>query len=576
MDRTDLHSESEDEAFQSADEGDDIHDNRGPNANAGVDKAALIVEEQQGGGEDNLENEKKLVGSNGNEELSRIDNPAENPVIESGTEKAAEEMEHDDPPLQGHSPIACDDNSDPVDKSNDIAKDDLNASSKLELSDNSDSPIAQAMDRLAISNDQPKSSTEESSSSTSGGWGWGGWGNVISKATTSVSSMLETVETQLGIPNPVEMAAIVTRNEAREQPDHKEGEAQQQPLIPKQDAPASNVADDVPECSAESTDKHEPGLGSWFSNLGVSKISSMVQNTGKELVSGSLDALEFVGKKTMDVIAKSDPGFRDKGTTLSQALREAKERAASGEGDNYNEGNDDTVIFSVEFDKFQGLAHLEALEMISRESKAELEKILLASSEESKTDHETLFADIKEKFQEPNDVEDADDNEDLENFVEVINELVSNLSLNITASKLVASYTSTYDASVGKGTGEEVRKSNELFADAVTGFAQMTAHSVEIFHKIGELMLLPDIKASFLVKNRAESTQRICKILKAYLSSLSSRYAAILNDLSGENSNDETISKFITDVYLEASNSSSYIEDSYHLLLPIFQLSAAR
>ena len=52
-----------------------------------------------------------------------------------------------------------------------------------------------------------------------------------------------------------------------------------------------------------------------------------MQNTGKELMSGGLDALEFLGKKTMDVLAEGDPGLRQKrekltgkGPSLSQVL----------------------------------------------------------------------------------------------------------------------------------------------------------------------------------------------------------------------------------------------------------------
>ncbi|ETE56254.1 hypothetical protein L345_18035, partial [Ophiophagus hannah] len=31
---------------------------------------------------------------------------------------------------------------------------------------------------------------------------------------------------------------------------------------------------------------------------------------GKSVLSGGLDALEFIGKKTMNVLAESDPGFK--------------------------------------------------------------------------------------------------------------------------------------------------------------------------------------------------------------------------------------------------------------------------
>ena len=37
---------------------------------------------------------------------------------------------------------------------------------------------------------------------------------MITKATSSVSTMLETVETQLGIPSPLDMAKLATKGDA--------------------------------------------------------------------------------------------------------------------------------------------------------------------------------------------------------------------------------------------------------------------------------------------------------------------------------------------------------------------------
>ena len=56
---------------------------------------------------------------------------------------------------------------------------------------------------------------------------------------------------------------------------------------------------------------------SFFSGFGVSSLTSVVQSTGKELMSGGLDALEFIGKKTMNVLAEGDPGLRQKREKLA-------------------------------------------------------------------------------------------------------------------------------------------------------------------------------------------------------------------------------------------------------------------
>ena len=71
----------------------------------------------------------------------------------------------------------------------------------------------------------------------------------------------------------------------------------------------------------------DEGAGSFLSGFGMLGLTSMVQTTGIDLVSGGLDALEFIGKKTMDVLAEGDPGLRHKrekltgkGPSLSQVI----------------------------------------------------------------------------------------------------------------------------------------------------------------------------------------------------------------------------------------------------------------
>uniref|UniRef100_A0A8C9DHN9 Family with sequence similarity 114 member A2 n=1 Tax=Prolemur simus TaxID=1328070 RepID=A0A8C9DHN9_PROSS len=137
------------------------------------------------------------------------------------------------------------------------------------------------------------------------GWGyWGSWGkSLLSSASATVatvgqgiSTVIEKAETSLGIPSPSE---ISTEKYAAGEKNAKENE------------------------------NTSPVAGPF----GVfSTISTAVQSTGKSVISGGLDALEFIGKKTMDVIAEGDPGFKrtkglmNRNSTLSQVLREAKEK----------------------------------------------------------------------------------------------------------------------------------------------------------------------------------------------------------------------------------------------------------
>lgn len=57
----------------------------------------------------------------------------------------------------------------------------------------------------------------------------------------------------------------------------------------------------------------QPAVGksnlTWFSHL-----------QGKSVLSGGLDALEFIGKKTMNVLAESDPGFKRTKTLMERTV----------------------------------------------------------------------------------------------------------------------------------------------------------------------------------------------------------------------------------------------------------------
>ena len=59
------------------------------------------------------------------------------------------------------------------------------------------------------------------------------------------------------------------------------------------------------------------GGGSLLSSLGMAGFTSIVESKGMDLVTGGLGALEFIGKKTMDVISEGDHGLRHKRQLLA-------------------------------------------------------------------------------------------------------------------------------------------------------------------------------------------------------------------------------------------------------------------
>uniref|UniRef100_UPI0037E8C448 protein NOXP20 isoform X2 n=1 Tax=Semicossyphus pulcher TaxID=241346 RepID=UPI0037E8C448 len=133
-----------------------------------------------------------------------------------------------------------------------------------------------------------------------------------------------------------------------------------------------------------------------------STITHAVQNTGKSVISGGLDALEFIGKKTMTVLAESDPGFKktktlmQKTVSLSQMLKEAKEKERARLGNQLI--GEPTAHYGILFDDYQGLSHLEALEILSNESEGQVQTFLssLVEEEQDEVKKELIF--IKDIF----------------------------------------------------------------------------------------------------------------------------------------------------------------------------------
>ncbi|XP_072517677.1 protein FAM114A2 [Salminus brasiliensis] len=417
-----------------------------------------------------------------------------------------------------------------------------------------------------------------------GSWGyWGSWGkSILSTATATVatvgqglSQVIEKAETSLGIPSPEELSAQEEQEE-------------------KTDAASSSEAEKSEEEGI--TIGGTMGMLSSSSMGMLSSLSSMVQTTSKTVISGGLDALEFIGKKTMDVIAEGDPGFKKtKGlmhrtSTLSQVLREAKEREEQQTTENFTSEMDKVAHYGMLFDEFQGLSHLEALELLSRESEAKVKSVLTTLSGDQLVQLREELEQIKESFSLMEfDDEEVDDTkeDDGESFDKELTEALEKLHISSTSEKLCKARKSAFSRATDLTLPTEAQQHEEegeeqaaaetkctveaAHSSAITSLAELTARSIEQFHKVAE-MLLHSNPEEVTALEQAKVLSQITIVLCKEISLLSKKFTACLTTI-GSNEKGEVLNPLITGVFLEASNSASYIQDAFQLLMPVLEVS---
>lgn len=178
------------------------------------------------------------------------------------------------------------------------------------------------------------------------------------------------IENGIGVPDPEEMARMnkLEKEKLRETKKEETKEDHYQ----SENSTSSNLSF---------------GIGNWVT--GVSQITKLVEETGTKVISGGLDTLETIGKKTMEVLQDGDPGLKKKRaflkidngkSVLSQILREAKEKAEEENKVLEQRHFSKVANYETLFDDHQGLVHLEALEMLSRQCDIKLETIIEAQS----------------------------------------------------------------------------------------------------------------------------------------------------------------------------------------------------
>ncbi|XP_033743306.1 protein FAM114A2-like isoform X2 [Pecten maximus] len=431
--------------------------------------------------------------------------------------------------------------------------------------------------------DNPEDRQEEQAK---GGWFQSLAGHVEDKFNT----LVDAVETSMGAPSPEELAEMKRKSrEESEAPENTTIDRENQEEVDQKEK-GEKQEEKKKEDNVMNPEGGDQGSGSnWFSSWGMSSLTSvvqntthMVQNTSNALVTGSLDVLETIGKKTFDVIKDHDPGLhktkevlfqRGDKPNLSQILRDAKEDSAKRMEQEKESDDARKAHFGFMFDEYQGLAHLEALEILANQCEKKVQTLLTSMPADTLADIKSDLIMIKQVFERNEEDDDDEDPED-QDFVKLVTDNLANLSLgtdpgklNRTQDKIRQSISKFCTKEEGE---EEQAQPKAVHQVAIQSLAELTSKSVEQFHKAGELILLnqPSDKQCL---DRATSLSNLTNVLCTEVGIMSVKFTSVLNTLAEGEEDSSDINTLVTNIYLEAGNSSTYIQDAFQLLLPCLQ-----
>uniref|UniRef100_A0A2M4A7N2 Protein FAM114A2 n=1 Tax=Anopheles triannulatus TaxID=58253 RepID=A0A2M4A7N2_9DIPT len=427
-----------------------------------------------------------------------------------------------------------------------------------------DPPIASVLDRVAAAGDNG-----------GGGQSWGNWKpswggaavSFLSSASKSVASITtnitQVIESGIGVPNPEDLARRQAEEEAKLRADGY-----------------------LPEEKPSEERPNQPEDRFRFDQLvsGVTQISSKV-------ITGGLDTLEGIGKKTMTILQENDPGLLNKrkllgltpndGVILSQVLREAKAKTEERERNlkqiqkhQYKK----KLHFETLFDDYHGLVHLEALEMLSKQAQLKLESLMAPLTGKALEELQETMSEVKELCELPemeSETADADGTHTVDELEQKLRETIVDLdpSVKVDFGDILKSW-SEYTAWLDESSRADVepRSAQDIFEKAMHALAQTTALCVLRMHKLAEILLISEHHST---ATEADVLVQLTTAFCWHLSGVAARFCTELTNHNQNHSSDSDGSTLITNIFLEGSNSTSYIQNAFQLFIPILQLGAA-
>uniref|UniRef100_A0A1B0BXT2 Protein FAM114A2 n=1 Tax=Glossina palpalis gambiensis TaxID=67801 RepID=A0A1B0BXT2_9MUSC len=392
---------------------------------------------------------------------------------------------------------------------------------------------------------------EKSFIANNSGMGWGSlFGGVMSSVFTTASegfgnitnTMTQQLDKVIGLPDPSEMARLNALEEAKAERLTEENSQNDQAL-------------------AASGNNQLFGL-----NLvtGVTSLGTKVINTG-------LDTLEGIGKKTMTILQENDPSFKVK---IKKFTMEAEKPNLSETLKDLNlENKQDEVTFKALFENNCGLVHLEALEILSKESELKIRTLLQTTKHGDLIELNETLEEVKELLElegidEQESTFESYDPEELENR---LNGALDDIKLGITFEDIVKLWSDTLKWL--RSDEPALTKRKHIYARAVTILSETCALQMLKLHKIAELLLIKDHHSTV---NEVDAVCQLARHFIIHLHVLANQFVDLfVNTCKPQvEDSDEDFHSYVSLIFSEMLQARQQIEKAHMLFLPVLQIGA--
>uniref|UniRef100_A0A914WMR3 Uncharacterized protein n=1 Tax=Plectus sambesii TaxID=2011161 RepID=A0A914WMR3_9BILA len=307
----------------------------------------------------------------------------------------------------------------------------------------------------------------------------------------------------------------------------------------------------------------------------ASGLTGLFTGVGKSLVSGSLDVLETLGKKTFETLtvseqgAKGKPGkrrliFQKERPNLSKVLRELKTQVDVDAKSQQEEEEARLANFVYLFEKNEGMVHLEGLEMLSESCSRQVESALISGIDQETLDQLDVVRDMYDGLTDEESLSETADvpfESEIKNYLKRIGLAYNPAKLLETDKRL---FDWLYDCQTTQDLGE-MKEPRDLHRQAIRSLAEFAARCVETLHKLAQLMLVagsaPEAKPFF------DLTLVFC----AEIGVIAAKFSTCLNSAADDVDDPSSVSAYLTSLFLEANNSTNYLREALRLLRPVLE-----